>query len=388
MTSMSLPKPKTEKTEKTNMPAQPPAPAPEPKRTEKSKALEAALGEIEKSYGKGAIMRLGDASASREINGISTGSIGLDLALGGKGLPKGRVVEIYGPESSGKTTLTLHVIANAQKAGGICAFVDAEHALDPAYARRLGVKLDDMLVSQPDTGEQALEIVEALVRSNAVDVVVIDSVAALVPRAEIAGEMGDSFVGLHARLMSQALRKLTAAISQSECLVIFINQIREKIGVMFGSPETTPGGRALKFYSSCRIDVRRIGQLKDGEEVIGQRVRAKVVKNKVAPPFRKVEFDMLYNRGISREGEVLELGILAGAVLKSGTWFSFKHPTQGELRLGQGMEKARTFLVDNPDLMAAIEGELRGKLKPSSVGSADTSEAAAPAAAPGSQTRL
>jgi recombination protein RecA len=400
---MSLPKPKTDKSERPAGPNHGPSAAAtaaaaqpkrvdavEPKRTEKSKALEAALGEIEKSYGKGAIMRLGDSSASREINGISTGSIGLDVALGGKGLPKGRVVEIYGPESSGKTTLTLHVIANAQKAGGIAAFVDAEHALDPAYARKLGVKLDDMLVSQPDTGEQALEIVEALVRSNAVDVVVIDSVAALVPRAEIAGEMGDSFVGLHARLMSQALRKLTAAISQSECLVIFINQIREKIGVMFGSPETTPGGRALKFYSSVRVDVRRIGQLKDGEEVVGGRTKVTVVKNKVAPPFRKVEFDMLYNRGISREGEVLELGINAGAVLKSGTWFSFKHPTQGELRLGQGMEKARAFLVDNPDLMAAIEGELRGKLKPSSVGAADSAEPAPAAAAPapGSQTRL
>jgi len=403
MTSMSLPKPKTEKSERPAGPnhgpsaasaaaaaAQPKRVETEPKRSEKSKALEAALGEIEKSYGKGAIMRLGDASAIREINGISTGSIGLDVALGGKGLPKGRVVEIYGPESSGKTTLTLHVIANAQKAGGIAAFVDAEHALDPAYARKLGVKLDDMLVSQPDTGEQALEIVEALVRSNAVDVVVIDSVAALVPRAEIAGEMGDSFVGLHARLMSQALRKLTAAISQSECLVIFINQIREKIGVMFGSPETTTGGRALKFYASVRLDIRRIGQLKDGEEVVGGRTKVTVVKNKVAPPFRKVEFDMLYNRGISREGEVLELGILAGAVLKSGTWFSFKHPTQGELRLGQGMEKARAFLVDNPDLMAAIEGELRGKLKPSSVGAAESSEPATPPAAPapGSQTRL
>jgi len=388
---MSLPRPKTEKSDKpaANEPgAHAPAQAAEPKRTEKSKALEAALGEIEKAYGKGAIMRLGDASAIREINGISTGSIGLDVALGGKGLPKGRVVEIYGPESSGKTTLTLHVIANAQKAGGIAAFVDAEHALDPAYARKLGVKLDDMLVSQPDTGEQALEIVEALVRSNAVDVVVIDSVAALVPRAEIAGEMGDSFVGLHARLMSQALRKLTAAISQSECLVIFINQIREKIGVMFGSPETTTGGRALKFYASVRLDIRRIGQLKDGEEVVGGRTKVTVVKNKVAPPFRKVEFDMLYNRGISREGEVLELGIAAGAVLKSGTWFSFKHPTQGELRLGQGMEKARAFLVDNPDLMAAIEGELRGKLKPSSVGAAETTEPATPVAAPGSQTRL
>src|SRR5690349_18640286 len=357
----------------------------------KSKSLGAAMAEIEKSYGKGAIMRLGERSAFAEARGIATGSISLDLAIGGKGLPRGRIVEIFGPESSGKTTLTLHVVANAQKEGGICAFVDAEHALDPAYARKLGVKLDDLLVSQPDNGEQALEIVETLVRSNAVDVVVVDSVAALVPRAEIEGEMGDSFVGLQARMMSQAMRKLTGAIAKSDCLVIFINQIREKIGVMFGSPETTTGGRALKFYASVRLDIRRIGQLKDGEEVVGGRTKVTVVKNKVAPPFRKVEFDMLYNRGISREGEVLELGINAGAVLKSGTWFSFKHPTQGELRLGQGMEKARAFLVDNPDLMAAIEGELRGKLKPSSVGAADSAEpapAAAPAAAPGSQTRL
>jgi recombination protein RecA len=380
MTSMSLPKPKTDKSERPAGPNHGPSAAAtaaaaqpkrvdavEPKRTEKSKALEAALGEIEKSYGKGAIMRLGDSSASREINGISTGSIGLDVALGGKGLPKGRVVEIYGPESSGKTTLTLHVIANAQKAGGIAAFVDAEHALDPAYARKLGVKLDDLLVSQPDTGEQALEIVEALVRSNAVDVVVIDSVAALVPRAEIAGEMGDSFVGLHARLMSQALRKLTGAIAQSECLVIFINQIREKIGVMFGSPETTTGGRALKFYASVRLDIRKIG-----------------------PPFRKVEFDMLFGRGISREGELLELGVNAGVLLKSGTWLSFKHPTQGELRLGQGMEKARAFLVDNPDLAAEIEKEMRSKLSPAALSSSDDSErpAAPLAPAPGSQTRL
>jgi recombination protein RecA len=395
MTIMSLPRPKTEKNEKTPAPAHAPfhvtgpasGPVSDAKRTEKSKSLEAALGEIEKAYGKGAIMRLGDAAALREINGISTGSIGLDVGLGGKGLPRGRVVEIYGPESSGKTTLTLHVIANAQKAGGICAFVDAEHALDPAYARRLGVKLDDLLVSQPDTGEQALEIVEALVRSNAIDVVVIDSVAALVPRAEIAGEMGDSFVGLHARLMSQALRKLTAAISQSECLVIFINQIREKIGVMFGSPETTTGGRALKFYASVRLDIRRIGQIKDGEEVIGGRTKVTVVKNKVAPPFRKVEFDMLFSRGISREGEILELGSTAGVLLKSGTWFSFKHPTQGEVRLGQGLEKARAFLVDNPDLMAEIEKELRGKLVPTFVGPSDVLEPAAPAA-PGSQTRL
>ena len=269
-----------------------PAGLTEREKLERGKNLDAALGEIEKAFGKGSIMRLGDEGWIKEIRGISTGSIGLDLSLGGKGLPKGRIVEIYGPESSGKTTLTLHVIANAQKTGGICAFVDAEHALDPAYARKLGVKLDDLLVSQPDTGEQALEIVETLVRSNAVDVVVVDSVAALVPRAEIAGEMGDSFVGLHARLMSQALRKLTAAISKSDTLVIFINQIREKIGVMFGSPETTTGGRALKFYASVRLDIRKIGQLKDGDDVIGSRTKVTVVKNKVAPPFRKCEFDV------------------------------------------------------------------------------------------------
>jgi recombination protein RecA len=364
----------------------------DPKRLEKLKNLEATVGEIEKSFGKGSIMRLGDGVIAKEVTGLSTGSIGLDVALGGKGLPRGRIVEIYGPESSGKTTLTLHVVAHAQKSGGICAFVDAEHALDPAYARKLGVKLDDLLVSQPDTGEQALEIVEALVRSNAVDVVVVDSVAALVPRAEIAGEMGDSFVGLQARLMSQALRKLTAAISKSDCLVIFINQIREKIGVMFGSPETTTGGRALKFYSSVRLDIRKIGQLKDGEEVVGSRTKVTVVKNKIAPPFRKVEFDILYAHGISREGEILELGLNANVVLKSGTWYSFKHPVQGEVRLGQGMEKARAFLSDNPDLVAEIEKELKGKLvASSSTGASEEAEAPADAAAapkPVSQTRL
>ena len=333
----------------------------------KEKALQAAIGEIEKSYGKGAIMRLGDESdLMREIRGIPTGSLSLDLALGGKGLPRGRVVEVFGPESSGKTTLTLHVIANAQKEGGICAFVDAEHALDPAYARKLGVKLDDLLVSQPDTGEQALEIVETLVRSNAVDVIVIDSVAALVPRAEIEGEMGDSFVGLHARLMSQALRKLTGAISRSECMVIFINQIREKIGVMFGSPETTTGGRALKFYASVRLDIRKIGQLKEGEEVVGNRTKVTVVKNKIAPPFRKAEFDILFAQGISREGELLEIGQTLGVVLKSGTWFSMKHPTDGEIRLGQGLERARRFLTDNKDLALEVEKAVRTKFVPTS----------------------
>jgi recombination protein RecA len=348
-------------------------PAPERKKSstsddaatkQRDKALTAALGEIEKSFGKGAIMRLGDGALTAEIKGLSTGSLSLDLALGGKGFPKGRVVEIYGPESSGKTTLTLHVIANAQAAGGICAFVDAEHALDPAYARKLGVKLDDLLVSQPDTGEQALEIVETLVRSNAVDVVVIDSVAALVPRAEIEGEMGDSFVGLQARLMSQAMRKLTAAISRSETLVIFINQIREKIGVMFGSPETTTGGRALKFYSSVRVDIRRIGQIKDGDRVVGNRTKCTVVKNKVAPPFRKVEFDILYDRGISAEGDLIDLGLQHGVVLKSGTWFSMKHPTEGEIRLGQGRERARTLLTDNAELARDLERAIREKMAP------------------------
>jgi len=332
--------------------------------TEKSRSLDAAMGEIEKAFGKGAIMRLGDGVVFKEITGISTGSIGLDLGLGGKGVPRGRVVEIFGPESSGKTTLTLHIIANAQKTGGICAFVDAEHALDPAYARKLGVKLDDLLVSQPDTGEQALEIVETLVRSNAVDVVVIDSVAALVPRAEIAGEMGDSFVGLHARLMSQALRKLTGAIAKSDCLVIFINQIREKIGVMFGSPETTTGGRALKFYASVRLDIRRIGQIKDGEDVIGARTKVTVVKNKIAPPFKKCEFDILFNRGISREGEMLEIGTAEGIIVKSGTWYSMKHPTDGEIRIGQGLEKARQFLIDNPDLANVVEQVIKQKYVP------------------------
>jgi recombination protein RecA len=353
----------------------------------RDRALTAALSEIEKSYGKGAIMRLGADGPIREIEGISSGSISLDLALGGKGFPRGRVVEIYGPESSGKTTLALHVVANAQKGGGICAFVDAEHAMDPAYARKLGVGLDDLLVSQPDTGEQALEIVDTLVRSDAVDVIVIDSVAALVPRAELEGEMGDSFVGLHARLMSQAMRKLTGSISKSKCLVIFINQIREKIGVMFGSPETTTGGRALKFYASVRCDIRRIGQLKDGDVVVGNRTKVTVVKNKIAPPFRKVEFDIVYNRGISKEGDLLDLGMTHGLVLKSGTWFSYKHPTEGEVRLGQGRERSRQFLIDNPDLADELARGIHAAAAPKppadekgSEKAADTVEPAPPAA--------
>jgi recombination protein RecA len=352
----------------------------------KAKSLGAAMAEIEKSYGKGAIMRLGERSAFVEMRGIATGSISLDLAIGGKGLPRGRVIEIFGPESSGKTTLTLHVIANAQREGGICAFVDAEHALDPAYARKLGVRLDDLLVSQPDNGEQALEIVETLVRSNAVDVVVVDSVAALVPRAEIEGEMGDSFVGLHARMMSQAMRKLTGAISKSDCMVIFINQIREKIGVMFGSPETTTGGRALKFYCSVRLDIRRIGQIKEGEEVIGNRTKVTVVKNKIAPPFRKVEFDILFDRGISYEGDLLDLGVEKNIVVKSGTWFSIKSPKEGEIRLGQGREKARQFLVDNPDLAKELDSQVRTQLMPKmpegpSAAAASTATSSAGAAA-------
>ncbi|HUR28913.1 MAG TPA: recombinase RecA [Planctomycetota bacterium] len=344
----------------------------------KSKSLGAAMAEIEKSYGKGAIMRLGERSAFAEMRGIATGSISLDLAIGGKGLPRGRIVEIFGPESSGKTTLTLHVVANAQKEGGICAFVDAEHALDPAYARKLGVKLDDLLVSQPDNGEQALEIVETLVRSNAVDVVVVDSVAALVPRAEIEGEMGDSFVGLQARMMSQAMRKLTGAIAKSDCMVIFINQIREKIGVMFGSPETTTGGKALKFYCSVRLDIRRIGQIKEGEEVIGNRTKVTVVKNKIAPPFRKVEFDILFDRGISYEGDLLDLGVEKNVVIKSGTWFSIKTPKEGEIRLGQGREKARQFLVDNPDLAKELDGLVRTQLTAKPTTEPVTSAASAP----------
>jgi recombination protein RecA len=321
---------------------------------DKEKALQTALSQIEKAFGKGSVMRLGADNPAVEIEAISSGSIGLDLALGIGGFPKGRIIEIYGPESSGKTTLALHVIAEAQKSGGVCAFVDAEHALDSGYAAKLGVDLDDLLISQPDTGEQALEITDTLVRSGAVDVLVVDSVAALTPRAELDGDMGDSLPGLQARLMSQALRKLTASISRSKTLVIFINQIRMKIGVMYGSPETTTGGNALKFYASVRIDIRKIGTLKDREEVIGSQTRVKVVKNKVAPPFRQVEFDIIYGEGISKTGEMIDLGVKAGIVDKSGSWYSF----QGE-RIGQGRENARKFLRENPRIANAIEDAVR-----------------------------
>ena len=321
--------------------------------SDKKKALETAMQQIEKMYGKGSIMRYGDGTVAN-VEAIPTGSLALDLALGIGGLPRGRVVEIYGPESSGKTTLALHVLAQAQKLGGEVAFVDAEHALDPTYARALGVKVEDMLISQPDTGEQALEITEALVRSGAIDVVVVDSVAALVPRAEIEGEMGDSFVGLHARLMSQALRKLTGIIAKTNSIVIFINQLREKVGVMYGNPEVTTGGRALKFYASVRIDVRRIESLKSGGEIIGNRTRAKVVKNKVAPPFREAEFDIMYGEGISRLGEMLDLGVKLDLVQKSGSWFSM-----GEVRLGQGRDAAKQYFRDHPDEADALEAAIR-----------------------------
>lgn len=326
-------------------------------RKEKNKALDAALSQIERQFGKGSVMRLG-ATTPEAIEAISTGSLGLDLALGVGGLPKGRVVEIYGPESSGKTTLTLQVIAACQKQGGTAAFVDAEHALDPIYAQKLGVNIDELLISQPDTGEQALEIADMLVRSNAVDIVVVDSVAALTPKAEIEGEMGDSHVGLQARLMSQALRKLTGNIKRSNTLVIFINQIRMKIGVMFGNPETTTGGNALKFYASVRLDIRRTGAIKKGEEVIGSETRVKVVKNKVAPPFRQAEFDILYGEGISREGEIIDLGAVHNVIEKSGAWYSY----QGE-RIGQGKDNARAFLKQNPDIAQAIEAQIITKVK-------------------------
>ncbi len=315
---------------------------------QKAQALQRAVGQIEKAFGKGSIMRL-DEDAYLAIPGISTGAISLDLALGGRGIPRGRIVEIFGPESSGKTTLALTVVANAQKTGGVAAFIDAEHALDPSWARKIGVNIDDLLVSQPDTGEQALDICELLVRSNAVDIIVVDSVAALIPKAEIEGDMGDTHVGLQARLMSQAMRKLTGVIARSSATVIFINQIREKIGVMFGSPETTPGGRALKFYSSIRIDIRRTGSIKEGEETVGNRTRARVVKNKVAPPFRQAEFDIMFNEGISLTGDMIDLAVECEVCQKSGAWFSY-----GDVRLGQGRENSKKFLAENPELMAEI----------------------------------
>jgi len=335
----------------------------------RKKALSIALSQIEKQFGRGAVMRMGDAQTNREVDVISTGSLTLDLALGIGGLPRGRVVEIYGPESSGKTTLTLQVIANCQKNGGTAAFIDAEHALDPNYAEKLGVNLDELLVSQPDTGEQALEIADMLVRSGAVDLIVVDSVAALTPRAEIEGEMGDSQVGRHARLMSQALRKLTANIKRSNTLVIFINQIRMKIGVMFGSPETTTGGNALKFYASVRLDIRRIGSIKKGDEVIGNETRVKVVKNKLAPPFKEAEFEVLYGEGVSREGELIELGVKENLIEKSGAWYSYN----GE-RIGQGKDNVRTFLKENPQIADDIERKLRAALMSKSGGASSASD--------------
>ncbi|MBI3350715.1 MAG: recombinase RecA [Burkholderiales bacterium] len=325
--------------------------------TEKAKALQAALAQIEKQFGKGSIMRLGEGEVIEDIQVVSTGSLGLDIALGVGGLPRGRVVEIYGPESSGKTTLTLQVIAEMQKLAGTCAFIDAEHALDIQYAQKLGVNLQELLISQPDTGEQALEIVDALVRSGSVDLIVVDSVAALTPKAELEGEMGDSLPGLQARLMSQALRKLTATIKKTNCMVIFINQIRMKIGVMFGSPETTTGGNALKFYASVRLDIRRIGSIKKGEEVIGSETKVKVVKNKVSPPFKTAEFDILYGEGISREGEIIDMGVIAKIVEKSGSWYAY----QGE-KIGQGKDNAREFLRENPDVAHEIENKIRESL--------------------------
>jgi recombination protein RecA len=345
--------------------------------TEKAKALQAALAQIEKQFGKGSIMRLADGEVIEDIEVVSTGSLGLDTALGVGGLPRGRVVEIYGPESSGKTTLTLQVVAEMQKLGGTCAFIDAEHALDIQYAQKLGVNLQELLISQPDTGEQALEIVDALVRSGSVDLVVVDSVAALTPKAEIEGEMGDSLPGLQARLMSQALRKLTGTIKKTNTMVIFINQIRMKIGVMFGSPETTTGGNALKFYASVRLDIRRIGSIKKGEEVIGNETKVKVVKNKIAPPFKTAEFDILYGQGISREGEIIDMGVIANVVEKSGSWFAYK----GE-KIGQGKDNAREFLKENPELAVEIENKVRESLGiPLLPGSAPEADVAKPAKA-------
>ncbi len=338
---------------------------------EKSKALSAALSQIERQFGKGSIMRMGDNPNSRDISVISTGSLGLDMALGIGGLPRGRIVEIYGPESSGKTTLTLHVIAECQKKGGTCAFVDAEHALDPSYAAKLGINVDDLLVSQPDTGEQALEITDMLVRSSAVDVVVVDSVAALTPKAEIEGDMGDSHMGLQARLMSQALRKLTANINRSNTLVIFINQIRMKIGVMFGNPETTTGGNALKFYASVRLDIRRTGAIKKGDEILGNETKVKVLKNKMAPPFRQAEFEILYNQGISRQGEIIDLGVKLGLIEKAGAWYSYN----GE-RIGQGKDNVRNYLIEHPAMSDEIETKIRSQALPMSQSIAEEAEEA------------
>ena len=322
---------------------------------DKNVALEAAISQIDKAFGKGSVMKLGTSGMNLDIQAISTGSLGLDVALGIGGLPKGRIVEIYGPESSGKTTLALHVVAESQKIGGTCAFIDAEHALDPIYAKKLGVNIDELLISQPDAGEQALEIADTLVRSGAVSVLVVDSVAALVPRAELEGDMGDSHMGLQARLMSQALRKLTSSISKSNCLVIFINQIRQKIGIMFGNPETTSGGNALKFYASVRLDIRRIGAIKDKDDIVGNQTRVKVVKNKVAPPFRTVEFDIMYGEGISKNGEIIDLGVAAGIVEKSGSWFSYN-----EQRIGQGRENAKKFLLENVEIAIELEEKIKG----------------------------
>lgn len=342
-------------------------------RADKSKALEAALSQIERAFGKGSVMRLGQREIAAEADVVSTGSLGLDIALGIGGLPRGRIIEIYGPESSGKTTLALHVVAEAQKAGGVCAFVDAEHALDPGYARKLGVNIDELLISQPDTGEQSLEIADTLVRSGAVEVLVIDSVAALVPKAELEGDMGDSHMGLQARLMSQALRKLTGSISKTNCMVIFINQIRQKIGVMFGNPETTTGGNALKFYASVRLDIRRISSLKDRDQIVGNQTRVKVVKNKMAPPFKVVDFDIMYGEGISKAGELIDLGVKANVIEKAGSWYSY-----GATRIGQGREAARQYLKDNPDAAAKIAAAIRdnaGLVADGMIGTAEVSTA-------------
>ena len=343
-------------------------------RADKSKALEAALSQIERAFGKGSVMRLGQREIAAEADVVSTGSLGLDIALGIGGLPRGRVIEIYGPESSGKTTLALHVIAEAQKSGGVCAFVDAEHALDPGYARKLGVNIDELLISQPDTGEQSLEIADTLVRSGAVEVLVIDSVAALVPKAELEGDMGDSHMGLQARLMSQALRKLTGSISKTNCMVIFINQIRQKIGIMFGNPETTTGGNALKFYASVRLDIRRISSLKDRDQIVGNQTRVKVVKNKMAPPFKVVDFDIMYGEGISKAGELIDLGVKANVIEKAGSWYSY-----GSTRIGQGREAARQYLKENPDIATSIATAISdnsGVVADGMIGTAETSSTA------------